>query len=81
MFSLSKLLALAAIIAAVWAAFKWYRRIALLKERLDADPARTGRDGPRRQVEEMVRCRTCGTFVAAGGGACGRDGCPQARHA
>jgi hypothetical protein len=29
------------------------------------------------QVEDMVQCRTCNTYVTASGGGCGRPDCPR----
>jgi len=60
MFSLSKILALAAIIGAVFAA---YRLIARLQARQGKGPRRTAKK-PR--VENMTRCPRCGSYVADG---------------
>ena len=60
MFSLSKILALAAIIGAVFAA---YRFIGRLQARQDEAPRRAAKK-PR--VEDMTRCPRCGSYVAVG---------------
>jgi hypothetical protein len=31
------------------------------------------------KAEVTVRCRTCGTYVVAGAGSCGRGDCPYGR--
>lgn len=80
MFSLPKLLVLALIIAVVWYGFK-------IVGRLDAKRKQEVRDGRRRgtprrrqaeaeDTEDLVRCPTCDTFVAANARSCGRDDCP-----
>ncbi|MEC8793889.1 MAG: hypothetical protein VXX53_08820 [Pseudomonadota bacterium] len=60
MFSLSKILALAAIIVAVLAA---YRFIGRLQARQGEAPRRAAKK-PR--VEDMTRCPRCGSYVAIG---------------
>lgn len=76
--SFSKLLVLAAIIAAVWMGFRLVGR--LDKARKD-EARRQARGGaaakPRADVEETVKCPVCGAYVAArGAGFCGRPDCP-----
>ena len=72
-FSIFKLLALVAILAAVWYGFKWL-------ERAGRAPGRRRRVKRRRAakaVEDMVECPHCSTYVAAAGArSCDRDGCP-----
>jgi uncharacterized protein len=81
-FSLQKLLVLAAIIGAVWYGFKFMGRIdkqrgADAKASLKAGGGRRRAAPPDDGVEEMVRCETCGAFVAAASAAsCGREDCP-----
>ena len=82
-FSLQKLLVLAAILAAIWYAFKFIgrldqRRKRQLKARRD-NPAGGGAAdaGVPGMPEEMVQCPVCESYVAARGvGPCGRDDCP-----
>ena len=73
-FSLSKLLVLAALIAAVWYGFRWVQRRQQLhdpgdRDRVDHDPAPSS--------EELVACTRCGVFAAAGAERrCERSDCP-----
>ena len=60
MFSLSKILALAAIIGAVFAA---YRFIGRLQARQGEAPRRAAK---KLRVEDMTRCPRCGSYVAVG---------------
>jgi len=34
-------------------------------------------DKSQRQIEDMVRCATCGTYVTASARSCGRTDCPR----
>jgi len=76
--SLSKLLVLVAVISAIWFAFRLLGQI----DRNRRDAARRekeqGRMQPKqsRQVADMVKCKVCGTFSAAGSKSCGKAGCP-----
>jgi uncharacterized protein len=77
MFSLSKILVLAAIIALVWYGFKWVSRVNKIRAEKEIDAAKgTGmEDLP--VIEDMAKCTVCGTFVPATGAAdCGRGNCP-----
>lgn len=60
-FSLSKILVLAAIIAAVWYGFKWVGRVNQMRqEKLkEGEPA-------HRAAEQMIECRDCGVFYPEG---------------
>ena len=78
-FSFTKLLVLAAIIAAVWYGFKWVGRV----EELRKEALRRAEAGAREQKmrstpsEDMVRCPSCGTYVAPRAArSCGRSDCP-----
>lgn len=82
MLSLSKLLVLAAIIAAVWFGFRIYTRMQAERARVDRAKGQAGRaEGPRgaRSIpaEDMLQCSVCGVYVGAGAARCGRAGCPQ----
>ena len=73
-FSLSKLLVLAALIAAVWYGFRWVQR----RQQLDRSGAR-GRveEDPAPSSEDLVACPRCGVFAAAGAErSCERADCP-----
>ena len=75
--SFSKLLVLTAIVIVVWYGFRWVGRV----EELRKQAARREDAGqPRRPVpasEDMVRCPSCGTYVAPRAArSCGRSDCP-----
>lgn len=86
-FSLQKLLVLAAIVGAVWYGFKLVSRLQEARK-LDEKGAGGGqreslwrratraRSGGAQAAEDMVRCPTCGTYVARGSASCGRADCP-----
>ena len=80
-FSLTKLLVLAAIVSAIWYAFKLIgrldqRRKREIKARRD-NPGGGGVADVPGKPEEMVQCPVCESYVAAlGVGPCGRDDCP-----
>ncbi len=80
-FSLTKLLVLAAIVSAIWYAFKLIgrldqRRKREIKARRD-NPGGGGAVNVPGKPEEMVQCPVCESYVAAQGvGPCGRDDCP-----
>ena len=81
--SLGKLLELAILILIVWYGFKYATRIQQVRQAARAEAQRR-RDGgaarvqqSARPVEDLVKCRQCGSFVAAQGTAnCGKPGCP-----
>ena len=86
-FSVSKLMVLAGIVAAVWYGFKFVGR--LEQARKDAatagktaasgEAAASATSAAPRDAEEMVNCPICGDYVAAqGASACDRTDCPQA---
>jgi uncharacterized protein len=84
-FSFTKLLILAILILIVWYGFKYAARIEAVKQTLRAEALRrrqgaAGDGGMRptaRPVEDLVKCRQCGSFVAAQGAAnCGKPQCP-----
>lgn len=66
MLSLSKLLLIVLVAAAVFYAFK------LLRPKVRRPVAR--RAGPR--ALDMRKCAVCGVFVGEGEGTCGKPGCP-----
>ncbi len=80
-FSFTKFLVLAAIIAAVWYGFRWVNRVEELRKqaaaRGEGDRVRSGpKPGPVAS-EDMVRCPSCGTYVAPRAArSCGRADCP-----
>jgi hypothetical protein len=80
-----KLLVVIAVIAIAWFGWRWFQRWEKerrqIADRRDAsDAMRRQRDGrPAAEVEDLVRCRVCGAFVAAGARNCGRQDCPYPR--
>jgi len=91
-FSLTKVLFTIAAIAAVWYGFKFMQRVQdrdaeSVQRRRPGPGVRSGSGGgtSRRapvspdddDVELMIECKTCGSFVAASGArSCGREDCP-----
>ncbi|MRG71560.1 hypothetical protein GH722_07265 [Alphaproteobacteria bacterium HT1-32] len=78
--SLSKLLVLGLIIAAVWYGFKFLGR--LDAQRKAEGGVRKRRPAPEAEPEPetvaMVACRQCGAYVAdTGKSACEHEGCPM----
>lgn len=79
--SFSKILVFLAIIALVWVGFRLVGRLDQARKqeaRRQKDGGRVRGAGRQRpEVEETVRCRVCGAFVAARGAtSCGRADCP-----
>ena len=75
-FSLTKIVVLAAIVAAVWYGFKFVGR---LEKRRKEDLAASRKPEPAdiKDVGEMIKCPKCDAFVAANGAMnCGRSKCP-----
>jgi hypothetical protein len=78
--SIGKVVVFIAIVLAVWYGFKLIGQIdrqrkAMARREGGAKPSR-GRAAA--DVEEMIRCRTCGTYIPASGGtSCGKAGCPR----
>lgn len=82
-FSLTKLLFTIAAIAAVWYGFKWMGRVqakrdsARIRQEAEDKAGGGGRRGEIPNAEEMIKCATCGIYIAAdGAGSCGRADCP-----
>jgi uncharacterized protein len=73
-FSLPKLIVLAAIIAAIWYGFKFFSRA---QKSADKEVSGDDTDSVIPDAVDMIKCDTCGDFVAAKGtSACGKEGCP-----
>lgn len=85
-FSISKVLFTIVAVAAIWYGFKFIKRV---QEREDESVGRNRRTGVGKSanrapadpadddVETMIECPTCGSFVAASGArSCGREDCP-----
>ena len=74
-FSLTKIVVLATIVAAVWYGFKFVGR---LEKRRKEDLAAYRKPEPAdiKGVGEMIKCPKCDAFVAASGAMnCGRSNC------
>ena len=84
--SLGKFLVLAILILIVWYGFKYAARVEAVRQAVRAEALRRraamqggGRvaSSPAKPVEDLVKCRQCGSFVASSGAAnCGKPGCP-----
>jgi uncharacterized iron-regulated membrane protein len=75
MFSMNKLLILAAAIAVVWLGFRWWQRQQVARRE---PPPQARNQRPRAgAVEDMRACRVCGTYIPAGAAPCERADCPQ----
>ena len=76
-FSISKLIVLAAVIAAVWYGFKFIGRL----DKARKHAAKLTRDAagaePAAETEDMERCEACDAYVSTRNPAsCGRADCP-----
>jgi hypothetical protein len=75
--SLSKVLILIAIISAIWFAFRLIGQLDRQRRVSRKEKERARSQGPTpRQVDDMVKCDVCGTFVARGSKECGNPACP-----
>jgi hypothetical protein len=81
--SLSKLVLLAVIVAIVWYGLKYLERVETIRRALREELRRRQGAAPRQppiKAEDLIKCATCGTYVAARGAApCGRADCPWRR--
>ena len=86
-FSLTKILFTVAVIIIVWQGYKWLGRMQTRRDAITREGARgKGRGGRATapaaspfsaDVEDMVECTVCGSFVPARGAvSCGRGECP-----
>ncbi len=76
--SLGKILILVAIISAIWFGFRLLGQLDRQRRdvaRKEKERARAHRATPR-QVDDMVKCEVCSTFIARGSKSCGKPGCP-----
>ena len=74
----TKLLVLVAIISALVFAYRflgYLERTRRETQQREKEQRRT-QPKPARQVADMVKCKVCGTFTAAGSKSCGKAGCP-----
>jgi len=81
--SFGKLILLGVIIVVVWSAFKYAQRIEAVRRAVRREmAARRERQarGPSVPAEDLVKCKSCGAYVAARStAACGRADCPWGR--
>lgn len=82
-FSFTKVIFTAAVVFAVWQAFKYFTRLSEQREeraRVNKNRASSARANaaspPPDGVEDMVKCSVCDSYVARGSKSCGKDGCP-----
>jgi uncharacterized protein len=76
--SLTKLLVLVAIISAIWFGFRLLGQLDRQRReiaRKEKERARAHASTPR-QVDDMVKCDICDSFIARGSKACERADCP-----
>ena len=81
-FSLTKLVLLVVIVAALWLGFRYMSRVDAIRRSLREELTRRRTPGatPAREVEDLVKCARCGAYVAArNASACGRPDCPWGR--
>ena len=74
-FSITKLMVIVAVIAVVWYAFKFIGR----RDQLGASaktPRRSAKKKSRDEIEDLVQCGVCGTYVQSGDATCVRGDCP-----
>ena len=87
--SLTKILFTVAVVIIVWQGYKWLGRMRTRRDAIARETARgRGRGGrataaaaaaapSSAEVEDMVECTVCGSFVPARGAvSCGRGECP-----
>jgi membrane protein implicated in regulation of membrane protease activity len=76
-FSFLKLLFTVAVVVIVWQGYKWVGRLQNQRTRADKLRSRRGPPSSGGELEDMVKCRVCGSYVAAAGAtACERGDCP-----
>ena len=75
MAGLPKLLLILLVFVAVWYAVRAFGRM----RPPVPQPRSQARPRPVIEAEDLVRCRGCGTYIAASARNCGRAGCPQPR--
>ena len=92
MFDLPHFIWVILVIWAVWYGLRWFKRLLHDPGPQAAPRPGMGRDGrggrrpngrqgppPRIEAEDLVACRVCGAYVAAGAPDCDRQGCPRPR--
>jgi hypothetical protein len=73
MLSFGKILMLVGVVLAVMVVWRWLKS----RDREDApSKPRTGRGKREALTQDMEPCPSCGTYIPAGTGSCGRQECP-----
>ena len=80
MLSITKLIALAAILFAVWYGLRWFQRLNHLAKTVEQAKRDAMTPAAPAKTQELVACPVCGTYVAPRAPACGRADCPGALH-
>ena len=77
-FSLTKLVFTIIAVVVVWQGFKWLGRMNDISVGRNDAAKKTEKNSTnaKANVEEMVKCDVCGTFVAPDVKSCGKDDCP-----
>jgi hypothetical protein len=75
--SVNKLAVVILVIFALWYGLRWLNRVPanLMRRRPEPSPQPQAKNA----IEDLVACRACGTYIAAGARSCGKPGCPQPR--
>lgn len=77
-FGFTKIIVLAAIVAAVWYGFKFVGRMDKRRKEEIASQRKAEEEAESNDVGEMLKCPNCDAFVAAKGAMnCGRADCPN----
>lgn len=65
-------------VVAVWYVFKWVARMQEMRnQEAKGGSGAKKANGPVKDIEDMVKCKACDSFVAANNAvSCGRDDCP-----
>jgi uncharacterized membrane protein len=79
-FSITKLLFTVAVVLLIWYGFKWLGRVKEMQEKRDQERLKAegqARSAADSDAEAMIKCPTCGTYLAAGAPkSCGKADCP-----
>jgi hypothetical protein len=76
MIEVPKLVAILVVGFLVWYAMRWVNGT---QPRMGPRRPAPPRSRQQAAIEDLVACRTCGAYVAAGARSCGKPGCPQPR--
>ena len=73
MIAVPKIVLIVLLIFVVWYAVRWFNRLPPPVARRRPSPS----PRPQPAVEDLISCRVCGAYVAAGARGCGKADCPQ----